>query len=211
MYTQWMPVEVFADVACPFTHIGLLRFIEERDRRGRSDVRLVVRSWPLEMVNGRPLDPAFIAEEIDEIRPQVDRDYFGGFDPATFPSSSVPAMALAAAAYAAGEGTGEEVSIELRRLLFCDGTDIADPAVLDGVARRFGVAFDAGDRAAQTAAVSADYERGRQLGVTGSPHFFTSTGDFFCPALSVGRNEDGHLVVSADEESFAEFVEACLR
>jgi len=27
-------LEVFADVWCPFTHVGLRRLIEERDRRG---------------------------------------------------------------------------------------------------------------------------------------------------------------------------------
>ena len=58
-----MPViEVFADVACPFTHIGLRRLVEQRAALGRDDVTLLVRAWPLELVNGKPLDPAFIYE-----------------------------------------------------------------------------------------------------------------------------------------------------
>ena len=53
-------IEVWADVWCPFAHIGIRRLVEERDRRG-SEVHLRVRAWPLELVNGRPLDAAFIA------------------------------------------------------------------------------------------------------------------------------------------------------
>ena len=63
-------VEVYADVCCPFTHVGLVRFVQAREERGGGPV-LHVRSWPLELVNGRPLDPAFIAEEVEEIRQQV--------------------------------------------------------------------------------------------------------------------------------------------
>lgn len=82
-------IEVWADVWCPFAHIGIRRLVEERDRRG-SAVHLRVRAWPLELVNGRPLDAAFIAEEIDEIRPQVAPDLFVGFRQDAFPSSSTP-------------------------------------------------------------------------------------------------------------------------
>ncbi|HPB44475.1 MAG TPA: hypothetical protein PLP95_01340 [Microthrixaceae bacterium] len=64
-------IEVFADVGCPFAHISLHRFVARRAEMGRSDVRLHVRAWPLELVNATPMDPEFIAEEIDEIRPQV--------------------------------------------------------------------------------------------------------------------------------------------
>ena len=64
-------IEVFADVACPFTHVGLRRFADRRAELGRHDVTLRVRAWPLEVVNGQPLDPRFIAEEIEDIRQQV--------------------------------------------------------------------------------------------------------------------------------------------
>jgi predicted DsbA family dithiol-disulfide isomerase len=77
-------IEVFADVACPFTHVGLRRFVDRRAELGRHDVTLRVRSWPLEIVNGQPLDPHFIAEEIDEIRQQVAPALLQGFTEATF-------------------------------------------------------------------------------------------------------------------------------
>ncbi|MGZ4784252.1 MAG: DsbA family oxidoreductase, partial [Acidimicrobiales bacterium] len=88
-------VEVFADVGCPFTHVGLRRFVERRDAAGRQDIGLRVRAWPLEVVNGQPLDPRFIAEEVDEIRTQVAPTLFTGFTESTFPSTSLPALAVA--------------------------------------------------------------------------------------------------------------------
>ena len=33
-------VEVFADVLCPFAHVGIRRFVERRHAAGRDDVRL---------------------------------------------------------------------------------------------------------------------------------------------------------------------------
>lgn len=205
-----MAVEVFADVGCPFTHIGLARFVEARAERGRLDVHLRVHAWPLEIVNGKPMDPGFIAEEIDEIRPQLDRDYFEGFEQASFPRTSLPAMALAAAGYGVDEPTGEAISLELRRLLFDHGTDISDPEVLAAVAKRNSVAFDPADHESHREVVTADYELGRSRGVVGSPHFFTSKGDFFCPALTIGRDDQGRLHVKADPVAFGAFLDVCL-
>ena len=45
-------IEVFADVLCPFTHVGLRAVAEQRARAGRDDVVIRVRAWPLELVNG---------------------------------------------------------------------------------------------------------------------------------------------------------------
>src|SRR5947209_6984790 len=95
-------IEVFADVACPFTHVGLRRFVSQREASGRRDLVLRVRAWPLELVNGVPLDAAFIAEEVGDLRAQVAPALFAGFDERRFPHSSLPALALAAAAYEEG-------------------------------------------------------------------------------------------------------------
>lgn len=211
MYKMMVAIEVYADVACPFTHIGLARFVAEREARGRNDVVLRVHGWPLEVVNGEPLDPEFIAQEIDEITDQVGGGWFDGFDQSVFPATTVPAMALAAAAYDVDDATGEAVSLQLRELLFHGEGDVAEPAVLTRVAHAHSVEFDPGDVQGHRSTVLADHERGKALGVTGSPHFFTPGGDFFCPALAVGRDHDGNLVVSADEEAFDTFVEACFR
>ncbi len=199
-------IEVFADVGCPFTHVGLRRFVERRDELGRDDVVLRVRSWPLEVVNGQPLDPTFIAEEVDDLRDQLGPELFTGFDGSAFPATSLPAMALAAAADAMDVAIGERVSLELRDLLFEQNVDVADADVLDGLAARYGVEADLSDHHR----VLADHADGVARGVIGSPHFFTPAGGFFCPSLDVHRGDDGHLRITADPEAFDRFVGACL-
>ena len=198
-------IEVFADVSCPFTHVGLRRLVDLRTQLGRPDVQLRVRAWPLEIVNGQPLDGDFIAEEVDDIRGQVAPDLFEGFAPSAFPGTSLPALALAAAAYERDIATGERMSLTLRDLLFEQGVDIADTDVLRGLAADHGVAFDPMD----DRAVLADHAEGAARGVVGSPHFFTPGGGFFCPALDVHRGADGHLQISADLAGFEQFAGSC--
>ena len=207
-------VEVFADVGCPFTHLGLLRFVEERRQRRRDDLVLRVRSWPLEWVNGRPLDAAFIAEEVDDIRNQVAPASFRSFTMEHFPVSTLPAMCLAAAATEVGPHVGEQVSLALRVALFEDGLDVADDDVLSRIAADHGLPWPPGktERLRLEDAVRADWDEGRDRGVIGSPHFYVSTGDgFFCPALNVGRDQHGHLRVHADPEGFTAFLDEVFR
>ena len=92
----------------------------------------MVRAWPLEIVNGKPLDPAFIYEEVVDIRHQVAPDLFADFREDALPSSSIPALALTEAAYRHDAATGEQVALRLSDLLFEEGVDIAEPSVLDG-------------------------------------------------------------------------------
>lgn len=206
-------IEVFADVVCPFTHVGLRRFAEMRDQLGRGDVRLRIRSWPLELVNNKMPKAAFIAEEIDDIRTQVTPDLFVGFDESAFPKSSLPALALAWRAYGVDLATGEAVSLELRDLLFEQGRDISDPVILAELADRFGLRSvdrtnDVND---ENDAVLREYEDGIARAVIGSPHFFTRAGNFFCPALEIRRDTQGCLHVEFDIEGFQNFLTSCFR
>ena len=198
-------LEVFADVACPFTHVGLRRFVDRRAELGRDDVSLWVRAWPLELVNGEPLDPDVVAEEVDDIREQVAPNLFAGFVETCFPSTSLPALTLAAAAYAHDLATGERVSLALRELLFERGVDIADTAVLRRLADEHGVPADLSDQGS----VLRDHAEGVARGVVGSPHFFTPAGGFFCPSLDVHRDAAGRLHVGHDPIGFDRFVATC--
>jgi hypothetical protein len=110
--------------------VGLTHLIRQRHQLGRDDVRFRIRGWPLELVNGEPVDAHFVSEEIDEIKPQVAPDLFAGFDPGQFPAGTLPALALTAAAYEIGDGIGEAVAMQLRQLVFEHGRNVADPAVL---------------------------------------------------------------------------------
>ncbi len=205
MSTADRVVEVYADVACPFTHVGLTRFVQRRDELGRGDVTLRVRAWPLERVNGKPLDPGVVAEEVAAIRSQVAPDLFAGFAETSFPASSLPAFALAAAAYRQDAATGERVSLALRHLLFEEGADIADPAVLERLASAHDLTVTDADRAA----IETDHATGVERGAVGSPHFFTPSGGFFCPTLEISRDADGHFHIQADPEAFEALLATC--
>ena len=194
-------VEVYADVSCPFTHVGLRRLVEQREQLGRDDVVVRVRAWPLELVNGAPLTGDFVGEEIEVLRDVVAPDLFEGFDPRRFPSTTVPALAMAASAYRRGDRTGEAVSLALRTALFEEGRDIGDPDELAAIARSYDlnpVGPDA-DRA-----VHDEWHEGERRGVIGSPHFFVGDDAFFCPTLNITR-VGGHLHVDFDRDAFGAF------
>lgn len=87
-------IEVYADVWCPFAYVGLNAAAAERVRFGRPDVQLVVRAWPLELVNGHPLDASTTSSHIRDLREQVAPTLFAGFRQETFPTTSIPALNL---------------------------------------------------------------------------------------------------------------------
>ena len=199
-------IEVFADVVCPFTHVGLRRLSEARRVREVSPP-MRVRAWPLEWINGAPLDPALAGMEIAALREQVAPDLFAGFDAATFPRTSLPAFGLVAAAYAVDDVTGETVSLAVRDALFEQGDDISDRGVLRSIGRPFGV--EPFERVIAESAVRTDWERGRARGVQGSPHFFVGDRSWFCPSLDIAHEGERFEIQIADE-SMRDFYAAAL-
>jgi predicted DsbA family dithiol-disulfide isomerase len=195
-------LEVFADVWCPFTHVGLRRIVERRAQLGRDDVVIWVRAWPLEIINGEPLGADLVAEEIHALREVVAPDLFAGFNPERFPTTSLPALTLVASAYRRDVRTGEQVSLALRTALFEEARDIADPAELAAIAH--GVGMEPPGAEAKKALYD-DWQEGRRRGVIGSPHFFVDNHGFFCPTLAINRVGD-HLRITSDREGFEEFV-----
>ncbi len=196
-------VEVFADVLCPFTHVGLHRLLDRRAERGLDTPRLRIRAWPLELVNAQPLDPQHIAAEIVALRASVRPDLFSGFSVETFPATSMTAFALTAAADRTEDPVViENVGMALRDALFEQGSDIGDPEAVMAIAQRFGL--EPLSVEATEAAVRADWAEGKRRGVVGSPHFFTPDGgNWFCPGLAISRNDAGAFVVAWKEGSEA--------
>ena len=189
-------IEVFADILCPFTHVGLHTLIDRRTERGLSEPRLRIRAWPLELINGKPLDPHHIDAEIVALRGSVRPDLFAGFSIDTFPMTSMAAFALTAAADRSGDpALSEAVGMALRDALFEQGLDIGRPDVVEAIARRFSLEpLNPDDTAA---AVRADWDEGSSRGVVGSPHFFTDDGGtWFCPGLDISRDSRGDVVVA---------------
>lgn len=194
-------IEVFADVVCPFTHVGLRRLVERRRELGSIAV-LRVRGWPLELVNGEPLAADVVAEEVRELRKQVASDLFAGFDPSRFPTTSLPAMTLADQAYRRSAQLGECVSLALRHALFEEGHDIGSAEVLADIAGAHDLEPHDG---VDGAVIVADLEEGRRRGVQGSPHFFDDDVGFFCPALEIAKVGD-HLRITNDPVAFEAFL-----
>jgi predicted DsbA family dithiol-disulfide isomerase len=198
-------IEVFADVACPFTHVGLQRFVDRRRARNPAAM-LRVRAWPLELVNGEPLPPELVAEEVQALREQVAPDLFTGFDPTQFPETSLPAMAVAATAYRHSDRLGERVSLALRHALFERGLNISDADVLAEIADAHRLTPAHTDDAA---APFADWHEGQRRGVQGSPHFFIGDESFFCPTLEITRVGE-HLQIASDATRFEAFLARAL-
>ena len=214
---QWTPsassaimrvIEVYADVCCPFTHVGLHMLVQRRDELGRGDVVLRVRAWPLELVNGKPLDAVTTADHVDALRSQVAPDLFAQFDPSHFPRTSLPALALAAAAYRQGDRTGEAVSLALRQSLFEEGRDISRQDVVVSVADAHGV----GDVSPEDEErVMEEWREGQSQGVLGSPHFFCRDIEAFCPSLDISRDAEGHIHVQRDAQALDSFLSECFK
>jgi predicted DsbA family dithiol-disulfide isomerase len=198
-------VEVFADVTCPFAHVGLRRFVARRAQRGISRPILHVRAWPLELVNGEPLEPCVVAQHVAELREQVAPDLFEGFVPSHVPRSAMPAFELVAAAYERSGQTGERVSLRVRDALFERGLDISDADVLARIASSEGVSVDR-DEAEQI--VLRDYEEGRRREVRGSPEFFLDGRGWYCPSLDIHKVDDA-LKIELDVETVEAFLAAC--
>ena len=198
-------IEVFADVSCPFTHVGLRRLVTRRSQLGRGDVVFRIRAWPLELVNGAPLDPAMVSHKVAELRRQVAPDLFADFDAERFPLTSLPALALAGVADGEGSQVGERMGLLLRDALFEHGADLTSPSTLDQLAQQVGV------RPATPAdeeKVIADWQEGQDRGVIGSPHFFLGDADWFCPSLKVATVGD-ELRLALDVDAFEEFTRVC--
>lgn len=191
-----MPVaiDVYADITCPFTHVGLL-LVTRRLADRQPPVTCRVKAWPLEWVNGAPLDAGAVAKKIKILRDQVDDHFFIGFDPARFPATTIPALNLAAQAYGVDDATGLAVSLDVRDALFERGLDIGDPAVLAELATAHGLTAPATE---PDAALHADYAEGQRRGVRGSPDFFSADAEFFCPTLDIGHDADGQLTAALD-------------
>ena len=199
-------VDVFADIVCPFTHVGLRRLSEARHARA-VDLSLHVHAWPLEWINGAPLGPELLVREIDALRASVAPDLFSGFDAALFPLTSIPAFGLVAAGYEVDDAIGAALSMALRDALFEQGEDISRDDILWEIGRRFDI--DAPDLAATEAAVRHDWDLGKMREVLGSPHFFVGDRGWFCPSLDI-HHGDGRFEVMIAGDTMRDFYAAAL-
>ncbi len=197
------PITVYADISCPFAHVGLTRISEFREAQG-GEPPIAVRAWPLELVNGSPLTGASLVGKVAALKESVAPKLFAGFNPDRFPRTTLVALAAEAAAYRVGMSEGLACSLALRRALFEDGATIDDRAVVASIVGDLGLPQSTSD---DDATVLSDYAAGVASGVKGSPHFFVAGGDFFCPTLEIRQDDDGYEI-DFDAVGFERFVTA---
>ena len=194
-------IEVFADITCPFTHVGLkqvVRHVADMD----DPIDIVVRAWPLEWVNGVPLDVDAVMIKAKALDEQLGVHDFAGLRADRWPATTIPALNLVASAYECDAATGLAMSLELRAALFEHGVDIGDSEELGRIAAAHDLAVPATE---PSNAVQRDYDDGKARRVQGSPHFFVGTDSFFCPALDLGKDSEGHLTARFDSAMLADF------
>ena len=195
-------IEVFADVWCTFAHVGLHMAAEQRRLADREDVVFVVRAWPLELVNGTPMDVQKTDDHVHELQEHAAPQLFQHVDLDHFPTTTLPALALVARASRHDLRLGEQAAFLVRDALFERGQDISDATVLRALADDLGCGVpDEQDHAA----VLADHAAGRARGVVGSPHWFHGTADAFCPALEIDKGDRG-LVIHQNAARLQEFL-----
>ncbi len=198
-------IEVYADITCPFAHVGLKRVVQhisDVSTPADAPIAVLVRAWPLEWVNGTPLTVEPVLVKARALTDQLGVDDFAGLRADQWPTSTIPALNLVAAAYERDATTGLAVSLQLRSMLFERGEDVGNVEVLARVAAEHDLETPPHDTSPR---VQADYDCGRERDVKGSPHFFVGSNDFFCPALDLGHDADGHLTARFDADMLAEF------
>lgn len=196
-------IEVFADVTCPFTHVGLKRVTERLAALDDDGIEIMVRAWPLEWVNGSVFAADVMPRKFDAVNAHVDPPEFTGFRADRWPTSTIPALNLVAAGYRRDARTGLRAALAVRRALFDDGADIGDPATLAVLADELGLAAPSAD---PDDALRADFEEGSRRGVRGSPEFWIDGEAFFCPSLEIHTDEDGRLLADFDPDGLDDFI-----
>ena len=197
-------VEVYADVACPFAHVLLSQLVQRRAELDATSIGIVVRAWPLELIDAVPHDPEQIVAEVRALQASVAPELFRGFSTDRMPESTLPSMALTAAAYSRTPEAGEAVALRLRELLFEEGVDISDPVVLGALEASHGLHV-----APDVSVVEAEWDLGRHRGVKGSPHVFAGEMSEFCPTFTVGRTQHDYVVEPTPWAS--DFLTGCFR
>ena len=191
-------VEVFADVSCPFAHVGLRRFVEQR--------ALVLTGRP------RPSSPRVAARArqwLSARSPNRPRHMSRSFATKSHPISS-PASTLdrspnrhsrrwdwrpphIGSAIASGNGSAWRYAMLSSK-----------PAATSATRRYSERSRPNRESSVPTSdavdAVIADWEEGKRRGVRGSPEFFVKGRGYFCPTLDITRvGGQLHIVRDIDE------------
>jgi predicted DsbA family dithiol-disulfide isomerase len=199
-------IVVFADIACPWSHLAVHRLHETRVALGLRDVvTFEPRAFPLEVVNERPTPRTTVDAEVAVV---------GALDPSAgwqrwqedaYPITTLLALEAVQAAGQQGAWAAEALDRALRQALFAHGRNVSMRHEILDVARTCdGVDHDALrarlDAGAARAAIFEQAEVARRA-VRSSPHLFLADGtDAPNPGVTThweGGHDAGFPVVDA--------------
>jgi predicted DsbA family dithiol-disulfide isomerase len=212
-------IVVYGDIACPWSHLcihGLRKARSRLDLDGSADsncrVDLDLRSFPLELFNGRPTPKRTLDAEIPVV---------GALDPSAgwqmwqrlefeYPVTTLPALEAVQAAKAQSLHASEELGRALRYAFFAESRTVSlVPVILDVAKGCDAVDVDALAKALDAGvarpAVGEQKETAERIGVEGSPHVYLSDGsDVANPGVEKhweGEEGQGFPVIDAYDPS----------
>lgn len=201
-------IVVFADLGCPWAHVGVHRLHAARKRVGRS-VSIDVRVFPLEIINSQPTPFRGLQNEIpvlSEMEPDAGWELWAG-DATTWPVTTLLSMEAVEAAKEQGLDASAQLDHALRRALFGESRCISmRHVILEVAASCTGV-----DVPALAAALDDGRARRSMLdgyrtaadAIQGSPHYFLADGtSSHNPGVDFHWDKAQHrIVIDCDDPS----------
>ncbi len=202
---------VYADIGCPWSHAAIYRWRSERARRHlQDDVRLDVRSFPLELFNRRATPKRTLDAEIPVAGSLAPKAGWQMWQRQTYDYavSTLPAMEAVHAAKDQSLRASEDLDAALRRALFGESRNITlHHEILDVAAACGDIDVDALDEDLRSGRarrmIFDDMDEAKRSDVKGSPHFFLADGsNWHNPGVQmrwVGTDGKGFPIIEKDD------------
>lgn len=206
-------IVVYADIACPWATLAVVRLWDARQRLGLADdLKFDLRAFPLELFNERPTPRRTLDAEIPVVGSHAPdfgwRIWQGRAD--EYPVTSLLALEAVQAAKEQGLEASAELDLALRRAMFADSRCIslrsAIARVAAGCANLDADALLAAlDDGRARGLVTAQWRAAQDGRVKGSPHLFLPDGsDAHNPGIEMhwaGEHGVGFPVITKDDPS----------
>lgn len=193
-------VQVWSDLACPWSHVVVWRLHDARRRLGLEEVvRLDHHAFPLELFNSEPTPRRHIDVEApvaQQLAPRAGWQPWSAPD-STWPVTLLPPMEAVQAAKLQSLAASEALDRGLRRALYGESRCISLRHVILEVAAETDAVdatslAEALDDGRARAALMADWAVARTEAVRGSAHLFAPDGtNDENPGIGIGWEDDG--------------------
>ena len=203
-----LTIEIWSDIQCPWSYVVSLR-LRRALRVSRRPIRVLWRYWSLELVN-RCATPRWLLEAERAILARCEPDAFAPWQRDDFPSTFLPAMALAAAARQQDLDFADTVDRAAREAFFLDQCNVAVlPELIDTLDRK-GIVTDRLQDAFWSGKgwreLWNDWQESHSRAIQGSPHLFVVElgTNVHNPGLREGTTPHGLPLVLHDDPAFIE-------